>query len=77
MQVIINISDDGEITTQVKKDPNTLNMATIAEPAVDAGNELDAGASPFSAAEVSEQTQELSAEALEELNGGAGPATLR
>lgn len=74
MQVIVSISDDGKITTQVnKEDPTTSGMATTAEPAVVAASGLDAGASPFSTAEVSDETQELSAEALEELDGGAGP----
>ncbi len=77
MQVIVNISDDGKITTEVKHDPAAIETATTSETAADAGDSLDAGASPFSAAEDTEATQELSAEASEALDGGAGPPILR
>ena len=75
MQVIVNISDDGKITTEVKHDPATIETATAAETAAVAANGLDAGASPFSVAKDTEATQELPVQALVELDGGAGPLT--
>ena len=71
MQIIVNISDDGKVTTEVKHDPAAIETATSSETAAVAGDSLDAGASPFSGAEDTEATQELSAEASEALDGGA------
>ena len=76
MQVIVNISDDGNITTEVKHDPARIETATTAETAAVAGNGLDAGASPFAVAKDTDATQELSAEASDMLDGGAGPPSL-
>ena len=73
MQVIVNISDDGKITTEVNHDPAAIETTTTSETAAVAGDALDAGASPFSVAEDKEATQEISAEASEALDGGAGP----
>lgn len=75
MQVIVNISDDGKVSTEVKQGPATKIGVTTAEPAPVDGESLDAGASPFSDAKDTEATQELSAEASGGLDGGAGPST--
>lgn len=73
MQVIVNISDDGKVSTEVKQGPATKKGVTTAEPAPVDDESLDAGASPFSVAKDTEATQELPAQALVELDGGAGP----
>lgn len=75
MQVIVNISDDGKVSTEVTQGPVTKKEVTTAEPAPVDGESLDAGASPFSVAKDTEATQELSAQASVELDGGAGPLT--
>lgn len=75
MQVIVNISDDGKVSTEVKQGPATKKGVTTAEPAPVDGESLDAGASPFSVAKDTEATQELPAQASVELDGAAGPLT--
>ena len=76
MQIHINISDDGQVKTQVEKGPAHLGMAATAEYAVAASTGLDAGASVFSGAEVAHESQTLSTDAVDQLDGGAGPPSL-
>ncbi len=73
MQVIVNISDDGTITTEVEREPATMEAAPTVETLAVSGDALAAGASPFSVAEGTEATRELPAEAMDGIDGGAGP----
>ena len=73
MQVIVNIGDDGAVTTEVKREPAMLKATTTAE----AGNldteHLDAGASPYAIAESAETLEDKPFDVLLGLDGGAGP----
>ncbi len=76
MQININISDDGQITTQVEKGPAQSGIVATTEHAPAASSGLDAGASAFSGAEVAHESQNLSTETVEQFDGGAGPPAL-
>ncbi len=73
MDVIINIRDDGKITTEVTQDPAMMPTATTAETTAVTGLAVDAGASPFAVADELQATQELTAEAAAAIDAGAGP----
>lgn len=77
MQVIVNIGEDGEITTQIKNGPAMTGLGTTDESAAILGNDLNAGESPFSAAEETATAQANFGEEMGGLDGGAGPQSLR
>lgn len=76
MQIVINITEDGNVSTEVRRKPPTIRAdittAEVTEP--DSVN-LDAGASPFAISEDAEALEEGPFDAPVELDGGAGPAS--
>ena len=75
MQIIVNISDDGKVSTEVEQGPATKKGVTTVEPAPVDGESLDAGASAFFVANDTEATQQMPELASVEFDGGAGPIT--
>lgn len=74
MQVIVNISDDGGVTTEVKRE---LPMTGATATGVTTDREaLDGGASQLAALEERDQADEFTrTPAPSEFDGGAGPSS--
>lgn len=75
MQVIVNISDEGNVSTEVRRGPSTIGAVTTSESTEAGSKALDAGAGPFETTEGSETVENRLLDASDVFDGGAGPTS--